>query len=70
MPLKVTAVDGAEQTIESIADLYDVLGGGVNRQLLITYDSPIQEWLSYFVPSDKGTPANRGLTADMGIIAV
>ena len=69
VPLKVTAVDGAEQTIESIADLYDVLGGASTVNFLVTYDSPIQEWLSYFVPSDKGTPADRGLTADMGIIA-
>ena len=69
VPLKVTAVDGAEQTIESIADLYDVLGGASSVNFLITYDSQTQEWLSYFVPSDKGTPANRGLTADMGIIA-
>ena len=69
VPLKVTAVDGAEQTIESIADLYDVLGGASTVRFLITYDSATQEWLSYFVPSDKGTPADRGLTADMGIIA-
>ncbi len=69
VPLKVTAVDGAEQTIESIADLYDVLGGASTVNFLITYDSATQEWLSYFVPSDKGTPADRGLTADMGIIA-
>ena len=69
VPLKVTAVDGAEQTIESIADLYDVLGGASTVNFLITYDSSIQEWLSYFVPSDKGTPVDRGLTADMGIIA-
>ena len=69
VPLKVTAVDGAEQTIESIADLYDVLGGASTVNFLITYDSSIQEWFSYFVPSDKGTPIDRGLTADMGIIA-
>ena len=69
VPLKVTAVDGAEQTIESIADLYDVLGGASTVNFLITYDSATQEWLSYFVPVDKGTPADRGLTADMGIIA-
>ena len=69
VPLKVTAVDGAEQTIESIADLYDVLGGASTVNFLITYDSSIQEWFSYFVPSDKGTPVDRGLTADMGIIA-
>ncbi len=69
VPLKVTSVDGAEQTIESIADLYDVLGGASTVNFLITYDSSIQEWFSYFVPSDKGTPVDRGLTADMGIIA-
>ena len=69
VPLKVTAVDGAEQTIESIADLYDVLGGASTVNFLITHDSSIQEWFSYFVPSDKGTPADRGLTDDMGTIA-
>ena len=69
VPLKVTAIDGMEQTIESVADLYDALGGAGTVNFLITYDSSIQEWLSYFVPSDKGTPADRGLTADMGIIA-
>ncbi len=69
VPLKVTSVDGAEQTIESIADLYDVLGGASTVNFLITYDSSIQEWFSYFVPSDEGGPADSGLTADMGIIA-
>ncbi len=69
VPLKVTAVDGAAQTIESISDLYDALGGASTVNFLITYDSSIQEWLSYFVPSDKGGPADRRLTADMGIIA-
>ena len=69
VPLKVTAVDGAAQTIESISDLYDVLGGASTVNFLITYDSATQGWLSYFVPSDKDTPADRRLTADMGIIA-
>ena len=69
VPLKVTAVDGAEQTIESIADLYDVLGGTSTVNFLISYDSATQEWLSYFVPSDKDTLADRRLTDDMGIIA-
>ncbi len=69
VPLKVTAVDGAAQTIESISDFYDVLGGASSVNVLITYDSATQEWLSYFGPLDKGTPADRGLTADMGIIA-
>ena len=69
IPLKVTAADGATQTITSIADLYDALGGADTVNFLITYDSATQEWLSYFVPSDKGTPADRRLTDDMGIIA-
>ena len=67
VPLRVTEVDGREQTIESISDLYDALGGGGTVNFLITYDSQ-QGWLSYFVPSDKGGPADSGLTDDMGII--
>ena len=69
VPLKVRAVDEAAQTIESIGDLYDALGGASTVNFLITYDSSIQEWLGYFVPSDKGTLADRRLTDDMGIIA-
>ena len=69
VPLKVTEVDGVAQTIESISDLYDVLGGASTVNFFITYDSSTQEWRSYFVPSDKGTPADRRLTDDMGIIA-
>ena len=69
VPLKVTAVDGVAKTIESIADLYDVLGGTSTVNFLITYDSRAQEWLSYFVPSDKGSPADARLTDDKGIIA-
>ena len=69
VPLRVIGVDGREQTIELISDLYDALGGASSVNFLITYDSQAQEWLSYFVPSDKGTPADRILTDDMGIIA-
>ena len=69
VPLKVRAVDGAAQTIESIGDLYDALGGASSVNFLITYDSSTQEWLGYFVPSDKGTLVDRKLTDDMGIIA-
>ena len=68
VPLRVTAVDGREQTIESISDLYDVLGGASTINFLITYDSQVQEWYSYFVPADTGTFADRRLTDDMGII--
>ena len=69
VPLKVTEVDGAAQTIESISDLYDALGGTSAVNFLFTYDSQAQEWRSYFGASDKGRPADRTLTDDMGIIA-
>ena len=69
VPLKVTAVDGVEQTITSISDLYDALGGTSAVNFLFTYDSRDQEWRSYFGASDTGTPADRELTDDMGIIA-
>ena len=69
VPLKVTAVDGVAKTIESIGDLYDALGGASKVIFLITYDSQAQEWLSYFGTLDKGMPANRVLTDEMGIIA-
>ena len=69
LPLKVTEVDGVAQTIESVADLYDALGGTSAVNFLITYDSQAQEWRSYFGASDKGRPADRTLTDDMGIIA-
>ena len=69
VPLKVTEVDGTAQTIESVGDLYDVLGGASVVNFLITYDSQTQEWRSFFVSSDKGTPADAALTDDIGIIA-
>ena len=68
VPLKVTAVDGVTQTIESISDFYDTLGGASTVNFLITYDASTQAWLSYSFPSDKGTPADRTLTDDTGII--
>ena len=68
VPLRVTEVDGREQTIGLISDLYDALGGASTVNFLITYDTISQEWYSYFVPSDKGGPADSGLGDDMGII--
>ena len=69
VPLKVTAVDGIPRTIESTADLYDVLGGANTVNFLITYDSQTQRWYSYSVPSDRGASADVALTDDTGIIA-
>ena len=69
VPLNVTKVDSVAKTIESIYDLYAVLGGAGVVTFLITYDPATEEWLSYFGASDKGSPADRALTAEMGIIA-
>ena len=68
VPLRVTAVDKIEKIIESVGDLYDALGGASVVNFLITYDSATQGWLSYFVPSDKGSSADVALTDDKGII--
>ena len=69
VPLRVTAVDGVEQRIESVGDIYAVLGGASTVNYLITYDSPTQAWLSYFSSADSGTLTDRTLTDDMGIMA-
>ena len=69
LPLKVRAVDGMPATIQSVSALYDELGGAELVNYLITHDSHTQTWYGYFVPLDKGTPADRELTPDMGIIA-
>ena len=69
VPLKVTAVDDVQQTITSIADLYDALGGANTVKLLLTLDSHTQEAFPYILPSDRGTPNDRELTDDMGIFA-
>ena len=69
VPLRVNAVDGVAKNIGSVADLHDVLGGTSAVNFLITYDSQTQEWRSFFVPSDRGGPADARLTDDKGIIA-
>ena len=69
IPLKVRVVDGMAAAIESVADLYNVLGGADTVNFLITYDPAMQEWRSYFGVSDKGTAADKGLTDDIGILA-
>ena len=56
-------------TIRSIGDLYDALGGADTVTYFITLDSQTQEWFGYFRASDRDTPADRGLTDDMGILA-
>ena len=70
VPLKVTAVDGVTQTLESVADLYDALGGAATVSLLITLDPQAQRWVGYFASGDRGSSADKVLTDDLGIIAV
>ena len=69
VPLKVTTVDGVAQNVTSVAELYDALGSASKVNFLITYDSQTQEWHSYFGTADTGTPADKALTDDTGIIA-
>ena len=65
VPLRVTEVDGVEQSIESISDLYEVLGGEDNVIYLFTRDAQAEQWVGYFNPT---TSTDRELTDDMGII--
>ena len=69
VPLKVRAVDGMAQTIESVADLYAALGGAKTVNFLITHDPATQEWFGYFGDADRGSIADRALTAPAGILA-
>ena len=69
IPLKVRAVDGEAQTIESVGNLYDALGGAETVNFLITYAPATQAWFAYFGPPDRDTPVDRGLTDATGILA-
>jgi 5-hydroxyisourate hydrolase-like protein (transthyretin family) len=69
IPLKVRALDGMAQTIESVADLYAALGGANNLNWLITHDSQTQTWHGYFGDADRGTAADKVLTDQTGILA-
>ena len=69
VPLKVRAIDGMAQTIESVADLYDALGGADTLNWLITHDSQTQIWYGYFGEADRGTVADSVLTDQTGILA-
>ena len=69
VPLKVTTIDGTPGRIQSVGDLHDALGGTGIVNYLITYDSQAQQWRSYFGPVDRGSPADRRLADDTGILA-
>ena len=70
VPLKVTVVDGVPKTVESVGDLYDVLGGANTVSILITHDAKTQRWISYLGTRDKGKSSDKPLTDNLGIIAV
>ena len=69
VPLKVRAIDGMAGRIESVADLYDALGGADTLNWLITHDSQTQIWYGYFGEADRGTVADLVLTDQTGILA-
>ena len=56
-------------SIESVADLYDALGGADTLNWLITHDSQTQIWYGYFGEADRGTVADSVLTDQTGILA-
>ena len=69
VPLKVKAVDGVEQKVASVADLYDALGGESVVNFLIIYDPHTQAWRSYFSSPDRGSAADMALADDTAIVA-
>ena len=69
VPLEITEIDGAAKTIETIGDLYDVLGGEGVVNLLITYNTTTQRWSSYSGARDRNKLSDRIVTDELGIIA-
>ena len=68
VPMKVAMVDGDAKSIDSVGNLYDVLGGADAVNLLVTHDSKTQEWRSYLGESSRDSLADVVLTDDKGII--
>ena len=56
-------------SIESVADLYDALGGADTVNWLITHDPRTQNWHGYFGGADRGTVADTVLTDQTGLLA-
>ena len=69
IPLKVRTVDEMPAGIESVADLYDALGGADTVNWLITHDPRTQNWHGYFGGADRGSIADTVLTEGAGILA-
>ena len=69
VPLAITEVDGGAKSIQTVGDLYDVLGGESVVNILITYNSNTQRWVSYTGSRDRAKPSDLVLTDGLGIIA-
>ncbi|MBI1930761.1 T9SS type A sorting domain-containing protein [Candidatus Poribacteria bacterium] len=70
LPLKVRAVNDKVLEIKTISNLYDALGGVANVNFIITRDTSKGVWRSYLGNVSRGTPADRTITDDMGMITV
>ena len=69
IPLKVKAINGMPMTLQSVADLYDALGGADSVNWLITHDPQTQTWHGYYGDAYRESVANRTLTDQTGILA-
>ncbi len=69
VPLRVTEVNGREQIVGRISDLYDVLGGASTVNFLSTLDSSAGAFRIYFGASNIGTTADKTLLDETGIVA-
>ena len=70
LPIEVISVDGVEKTVESISDVYDILGAEESVNFLRFYDIDTQQWLHYSGSQDKGTTVDKELTDYQGIMAI
>ena len=69
LPLMVKFVNGRPREINTIGDLYDVLGSD-NVNFLVTYHQGHGSWVSFLGPRNRGFRTDQTITPDMGIIAV
>ena len=69
LPLMVKFVNGRPREINTIGDLYDVLGND-NVNFLVTYHQGHGSWVSFLGPRNRGFRTDQTITPEMGIIAV
>ena len=70
IPLSVELVNEKEVQVETVGDVYDILGGKNNVNLLITFDTEKRTWRSYLGNQSRNTSADKPITDDTGIITV